>query len=85
MRMYLWQVWIRETNASEPLLTRRNPETCCRNQGRFHLLGSACRTLGYWAERQPAYRRREADPGSRTELREPVAPMSREKHKWQKP
>ena len=43
------QVWIRETNESEPPLTRRNPETCRRNQGRFYLLGSARRILGYWA------------------------------------
>jgi hypothetical protein len=42
------QVWIRETNASEPPLTRRNPEACRRNQGRFYLLGSARRILGYW-------------------------------------
>jgi hypothetical protein len=38
--------------------------------------------LGGWP---PAYRRRESDPGSRVELREPVAPMLREKFKWQKP
>jgi hypothetical protein len=43
------QVWIRETNESEPPLTRRNPETCRRNQGRFYLLGSVRRILGYWA------------------------------------
>jgi hypothetical protein len=34
---------------SEPLLTRRNPEICRRNQGRFYLLGLACRGPGYWA------------------------------------
>ena len=44
------QVWIRETNESEPPLTRRNPETCRQNQGRFHLLGSVRRLLGYWAD-----------------------------------
>ena len=49
MRTYLMQVGIRETNESEPPLTRRNPETCRRNQGRFYLLGSARRTLGYRA------------------------------------
>ena len=43
------QVRIRETNESEPPLTRRNPETCRRNQGRFYLLGSVRRILGYWA------------------------------------
>jgi hypothetical protein len=43
------QVWIRETNASELPLTRRNPETCRQNQGRFYLLGSVRRILGYWA------------------------------------
>jgi hypothetical protein len=32
------------------------------------------------------YRRRDSDPGSRVELREPVALiLRREKHKWQKP
>jgi hypothetical protein len=38
--------------------------------------------LGRW---RPAWRRREPGPGFRTELREPVALMAREKHKWQKP
>lgn len=49
MRTYLMQVWIRETNASEPALTRRNPGNCRRNQGRFYLLGSVRRVLGDWA------------------------------------
>src|SRR5260370_23182575 len=43
------QVRIRETNESEPPLTRRNPETCRRNQGRFYLLGRACQTPDYRA------------------------------------
>ena len=43
----LEQVWIRETNASEPPLTRRNPETCRQNQGRFYLLGQACLAPDY--------------------------------------
>ena len=43
------QVWIRETNESEPPVTRRNPETCRRNQGRLYLLGQACRAPDYWA------------------------------------
>ncbi len=36
---YPKQVWCKETSAIEPLLTRRNPETRRRNQGRFYLLG----------------------------------------------
>lgn len=48
-RMYLEQVWIRETNASEPSMTRRNSETCCQNQRRFYHLGQACRGPDYWA------------------------------------
>src|ERR1700724_3587900 len=35
--------------------------------------------------RRPAYRGREADPGFCVELREPVVPMPREKHKWNQP
>jgi hypothetical protein len=35
--------------------------------------------------RRPAYRGRDSDLGSRVELREPVVPMSREKHKRRKP
>lgn len=46
-RLYLEQVWIRETNASEPPLTRRNPENCRQNQGRFYLLGRACPAPDY--------------------------------------
>lgn len=49
MRLYLKQVWIRETNESEPPVTRRKPETCRQNQGRFYLLGQACRRPDYWA------------------------------------
>jgi hypothetical protein len=48
-RTYLEQVRIRETNESEPSLTRRNPGTCRQNQGRFYLLGQACRAPDYWA------------------------------------
>jgi hypothetical protein len=44
------QVWIRKTNKIEPSLTRRKPENCCQNQGRFYFLGSVCRTLGYWTD-----------------------------------
>jgi hypothetical protein len=47
-RLYLEQVRIRETNGSEPSMTRRNPETCRQNQGRFYLLGPACRRPDYW-------------------------------------
>ena len=46
---YPEQVRIRETNESEPSLTRRNPGTCRQNQGRFYLLGQACRAPDYWA------------------------------------
>ena len=46
---YPEQVRIRETNESEPSMTRRYPENCRQNQGRFHLLGPACRRPGYWA------------------------------------
>lgn len=48
-RKYLQQVWIRETNESEPLMTRRNSENCRRNQRRFYLLGQVCRRPDYWA------------------------------------
>src|SRR3954454_2753561 len=85
MRTYLMQVWIRETNESEPPLTRRNPETCRQNQGRFHLLGSVPPVTWVLGGRRPAYRGREADPGSQAELREPVVPMSRETHKRHQP
>jgi hypothetical protein len=45
----LMQVRVRETTERKPSLTRRNPETCRRNQGRFYLLGQACRAPEYWA------------------------------------
>lgn len=48
-RTYLEQVRISETNASEPSMTRRDPESCRQNQGRFYLLGPACRAPDYWA------------------------------------
>jgi hypothetical protein len=41
-------VWIRETNASKPLITRRDFVTCRQNQGRFLLLGQACQKPDYW-------------------------------------
>ena len=40
---------------------------------------------GLLGRRRPACRRRESALGSRVELREPVARMPREEHKWQKP
>ncbi len=46
---YPEQVRIRESNESEPSMTRRYPKNCRQNQGRFYLLGQACRTPGYWA------------------------------------
>ena len=30
-------------------MTRRKPKNCRQNQGRFHLLGRACRLPDYWA------------------------------------
>jgi hypothetical protein len=30
-------------------MTRREPENCRRNQGRFHSLGQVCRIPGCWA------------------------------------
>ncbi|QTQ30026.1 Transposase, IS4-like [Aromatoleum bremense] len=46
---YPEQVRIRETNESEPSMTRRYPKNCRQNQGRFHFLGQACRAPDYWA------------------------------------
>jgi hypothetical protein len=46
-RTYLEQVGISETNASEPPMTRRKPEHCRQNQGRFDLLGQAGQKPGY--------------------------------------
>jgi hypothetical protein len=49
-RTHLEQVGIRETNESEPSMTRRKPKICRQNQGRFHLLGPVRRELGQaWA------------------------------------
>jgi hypothetical protein len=48
-RMYLKQVWIRETNVSEPSMTRRKPSNCRQNQGRGVLLGQVRRKPDYWA------------------------------------
>ena len=45
----------------------------------------ARRRPGVLGGRRPAYRGRDPDSGSRVELREPVAPMPREKLKWQPP
>jgi hypothetical protein len=42
-------VRIRETNASEPSMTRRHSENCHQNQRRFYLLGLACRGPEHWA------------------------------------
>lgn len=46
---YPEQVRIRETNESEPSMTRRYPESCRQNRGRLYLLGQACRAPDYWA------------------------------------
>ena len=48
-RLHLEQVRIRESNESEPSMTRRNPETCRLNRGRLYLPGQACRGPDYWA------------------------------------
>ncbi len=48
-RMYLKQVWIRETNVSEPSMTRRKPYNCRQNQGREIFLGQVCQKPDYWA------------------------------------
>jgi len=45
---YPKQVWVREANESELLLTRGKPENCRQNQGRSQLLGGAYRIPGYW-------------------------------------
>mgnify|MGYP001285247453 CR=1 FL=1 len=47
--MYPEQVRIRESNESEPSMTRRNPENCRQNRGRFYLPGQACRAPDYRA------------------------------------
>lgn len=49
MRKYLKQVGIRETNESEPSMTRRNSAHCRLNQGRFFPLGRVCQGPEYWA------------------------------------
>jgi hypothetical protein len=43
------QVWIRETNVSEPSMTRRKLRNCRQNQGRFGTLGQVCREPDYRA------------------------------------
>ena len=48
-RLYLEQVRIRETNKGEPSMTRRKPQICRQNQGRFYLLGPVCQRPDYWA------------------------------------
>ena len=64
-RMYLKQVWIRETNVSEPSMTRRKPFNCRQNQGRVVLLGQVCRKPDYWGgagNGQTLNRRHRASP-----------------------
>ncbi len=48
-RIYLEPVRVRETTERKPSMTRRNPENCRRNQGRFYTLGQACRAPDYRA------------------------------------
>ena len=49
MRKYLEQVRIRETNVSEPSMTRRDACSCRQNRGRWVISGKACRKPDYWA------------------------------------
>jgi hypothetical protein len=46
---YPEQVRIRESNESEPSMTRRNPKNCRQNRGRLHSPGQACRVPDYRA------------------------------------
>ncbi len=70
-RENLEQVGIRETTERKPSMTRRNPENCRRNQGRFYLLGQVCQAPDYGAGGDRRIGGRESDLGSHVELREP--------------
>jgi len=83
--MYPGQVWVRETNVSEPLLKRRKGEKCSSKPGASPSSGISLSETWQLDKRRPAYRRRDSDSGSRVELREPSALMKREKHKWHEP
>ena len=48
--VHLGQVWIRKAKTPEPLLKRRDPETCRQNQRLLDPLGSVRRTPGYGAD-----------------------------------
>ena len=79
------QVWIRKTNVSKPLLTRREPEHDIETGGGWYLRDKSggcpeCRPGGV-----PACRWRESDSGFSMELREPVVLMQREPFKWRTP
>lgn len=83
--LYPGQVWVRETNVSEPLLKRRKGEKCSSKPGASSSSGISLSETWQLDKRRPAYRRRDSDSGSRVELREPSALMKREKHKWHEP
>ena len=83
--MHPGQVWVRETNVSEPLLKRRKGEKRSSKPGASPPSGISLSETWQLDKRRPAYRRRDSDSGSRVELREPSALMKREKHKWHKP
>jgi hypothetical protein len=82
---YLGQVGIRKANNPEPLLTRRKPKICGQNQGRFYLLGRIHWLPGYWVDGHRRIGGASLIWAYVVELWEPVALMSREKRKWQKP
>jgi len=48
--VHLGQVGIRKAKTPEPLLKRRDPETCRQNQRLLDPLGSVRRTPGYGAD-----------------------------------
>ena len=76
------QVWIRKTNASEPLLTRREPVPDIETDGGWYRRDES----GGWPEGCPDGVRRAGGvsliQASLTELREPVVSMRREPFKW---
>ncbi len=69
---YPKQVWVRETNDSEPPMTRRNPKDLSSKPGTSSFPGMSLSGIWVLGRRRPAFRGRESDLGSRVELREPV-------------
>ena len=72
---YPEQVWIKETNKLEPLLKRREEHSVVETRDLNPSWDKLAGQTWLLGKRRPAYRRREFNPGSRAELREPVAPM----------